>query len=196
MQLYHAGARDLMCREGVGREDGPVDQHHVVAEAGQKQRGGRTRGARTHDDDVMAVMVGRHGEMTPDLLLVGGEVTCYALSAMRSRSAVRSNVTASRTSPGAVERRAASGRRPSASLTVENASRSATNTVIVKIFESLHPTSRSACTSAAVVAFGSRATMRAHVAMACSVVLRPSSTPPSTEAAVCASLALASLVPH
>src|SRR6266545_4310597 len=190
MQLHHAGARDLMCREGVGREDGPVDQHHVVAEAGQKQRGGRTRGARTHDDDVMAVMVGRHGEMTPDLLLVG-EVTCYA-----SSSIGRPNVTASRTSPGAVERRAASGRRPSASLTVENASRSATNTVIVKIFESLHPTSRSACTSAAVVAFGSRATMRAHVAMACSVVLRPSSTPPSTEAAVCASLALASLVPH
>ena len=54
----------------------------------------------------------------------------------------RPKVTASRTASGAVERRAASGRAPSASLTVENARRSATNTVIAKIWASVNPASR------------------------------------------------------
>jgi hypothetical protein len=42
-------------RQGVGREDGPVEHDHVVSEAGQQQRRGGPGGARAHDDDVMAV---------------------------------------------------------------------------------------------------------------------------------------------
>ncbi|XVQ84137.1 hypothetical protein ACQP2K_35765 [Microbispora siamensis] len=106
------------------------------------------------------------------------------------------DVTASRTTPGTVERRGASGRRPSASLTVENATRRATNAVIVKICESLKPASRNSCTSAAVVPLGSRATFRAHAAMARSLSSRPSSTPFSTPAAVSAPAACASLLPQ
>lgn len=74
--------------------------------------------------------------------------------------------------------------------------RNATNTVIVKICESLNPASRKACTSAALVWFGSRATIRAQPAMTRSLGLRPSSTPRNTPAAVYASLASASLDPH
>src|SRR6266536_878505 len=151
--------------------------------------GGLTAGDRIRGEParVAAVRIGHRGH--------GGRwrgmVHDYATSSIE-----RPNVTASRIIAGAVERRAASGRRPRASLTVENARRNATNTVIVKICESLNPAARSSCTSAAVVPFGSRATLRAHAARARSLVLRPSSTPANTRAAVCASLALASLLPH
>jgi hypothetical protein len=61
VQLHHAGAGDLVRRDGVGREDGAIDQDDVVAEAGQQQRGGGASGAGAHDDDVMAMAVGWHG---------------------------------------------------------------------------------------------------------------------------------------
>jgi len=118
------------------------------------------------------------------------------LDQLASSSMRQPKVTAASTTAGAVERRAASGGRPSASLTVENAKRNATNTVIAKICASLNPASRSACTSAALLAFGSRATLRAQPAMTRSLLFRPSSLPRRIPAADCASPAVASLLAH
>ena len=64
-------------------------------------------------------------------------------------------MTASSTACGAVERKVASGHAPSAPLTVENAMRIATNTVIAKISASLNPASRSPRGSAPLVRLGS-----------------------------------------
>jgi hypothetical protein len=61
VQLHYASAGDLVRRDGVGGEDGAIDQDDVVAEAGQQQRGSGASGAGAHDDDVMAMAVDWHG---------------------------------------------------------------------------------------------------------------------------------------
>ena len=75
----------------------------------------------------------------------------------------RPNVTADRTAAGTRSVSWASGVAPSASFTVENASRKAMKSVIAKICRSPYPSARRESTSAGVVALGSRATRRAHV---------------------------------
>ena len=90
----------------------------------------------------------------------------------------RPNLTADTKRCGRRSTQLESGLVPSASLMVENASRSATKVVMAKICVSSKPTSRSAWTSSASMALGSARHGRAHRASPCSpgsrsVVSRP-----------------------
>jgi hypothetical protein len=75
VQLDHTRTGNLVRGEGVGGEDGPVQQDHVMSESGKQQGGGGARGSGADHDDVMAVAVGRHREVTPHLLVRLGCLT-------------------------------------------------------------------------------------------------------------------------
>ena len=57
LQLDDAGARQLVGRDRVGREERAVHHPDVVAEPGEQQRGGCARSAGSDDHDVVAVPV-------------------------------------------------------------------------------------------------------------------------------------------